>query len=451
MARFLRILIVWNVLCLYHVTAAYEGLTAIGPNGKQLVEFVQQAERVSGFSGAVLAGEHGKIIAAIAVGKSGKQSHDVTTLFELASCTKPFTAIAVMKLAEDGKLHLDDPINKYLEGVPENCHGITVRHLLQHTSGISPDNSRGRGTDLADILPQFLEGGPQTPPGEHHAYWNQGYALLSEVIAVASGMPYTTYMRENIFEPCQMKASRFNGDSRPKGIKVATGTSTYGKSRTALEHPYGEYGFQYRGMGGLVTNLADLWRWDRTLAKGKLISADSYAQMTTAGQQAYALGWRIYDKDGHTIHEHTGSVRGFLALIRRVPETDSCLFILANSDNAEPFDIVAQGCSEILAGRNAEITVPKAVNASLAEQLVGSYRDPNGRTMTVSKEKDSLAAVIDWNGPKSLGKLNMADNGMLSFDMVGSKNAILIDRDPQSQVIGLTITDLDPPIKFSRE
>jgi CubicO group peptidase (beta-lactamase class C family) len=189
--------------------------------GKQIVALVREAEEKVGFSGAVLAAENGKLIAAVAVGKNGKQPLEVTTLFELASCTKPFTAMAVMKLVEEGKLKLDDPIAKYLPGIPEDCQAITVRHLLQHTSGIPGTNSNGHGTDLATVLPTFLAGGPRTPPGEHHEYWNQGYALLSEVIAQASGKPYTQYVREAIFTPCHMKHSRFTVERDDKKLAAS--------------------------------------------------------------------------------------------------------------------------------------------------------------------------------------------------------------------------------------
>jgi hypothetical protein len=89
------------------------------------------------------------------------------------------------------------------------------------------------------------------------------------------------------------------------------------------DHPYGEYGFQYRGMGGLVTNLIDLWRLDRTLASGELLDSKSLEEMTRPGKAGYALGWRIKKIDsGAIVHEHTGKVRGFLASIQRNPSSD---------------------------------------------------------------------------------------------------------------------------------
>lgn len=290
----------------------YDGVIEEGAKGKRIVAAVREAHKEDGFTGAVLAADMGKVIAAVAVGEVGGKPFDPSTLFEIASCTKPFTAVAVLKLAEEGKLSLDDPISKHLPGVPDNCFEITVRHLLQHTSGIPGTNSTGAGTDLATVLPTFLDGGPRTKPGEKHEYWNQGYSLLSEIIANASGKPYTEYCREAIFIPCKMESTRFTGDKAPPKATVAVGKSTTGAPRSALDHPYREYGFQYRGMGGIVTNLIDLWRFDRGLKSGKLLKATSLAEMTLPGPDDYALGWRVMKVDEkHTVHEHTGKVRGF--------------------------------------------------------------------------------------------------------------------------------------------
>jgi CubicO group peptidase (beta-lactamase class C family) len=218
-------------LCQPAVGAGYDGVIEEGELGRRIVKIVRDAHRDAGFTGAVLAADKGKVIAAVAVGKVGAKPLEVTSLFELASCTKPFTAVAVMKLAEQGKLKLDDSIADHLPGIPENCRAITVRHLLQHTSGIPGTNTNGAGTDLAVVLPTFLEGGPQATPGERHEYWNQGYALLSEVIARASGQSYTAYCREAIFKPCKMESTRFTGERAPPKISVAIGRSTRGASR----------------------------------------------------------------------------------------------------------------------------------------------------------------------------------------------------------------------------
>lgn len=430
----------------------------VGERGQRIVALVRDAHREAGFTGAVLAGEQGKVIAAVAVGSVGDDPLEVTSLFELASCTKPFTAIAVMKLVEEGKLALDDSISDHLPGVPDSCRAITVRHLLQHTSGIPGTNTSGAGTDLAVVLPTFLEGGPRTTPGERHEYWNQGYALLSEIIARASGKSYVAYCREAIFKPCGMTSTRFTGDRPPAKVKVALGRSTFGPDRSALEHPYGDYGFQYRGMGGIATNLVDLWRWRQALTSGKLLTEASLAEMTKPGPGGYALGWRVHELEaGHAVLEHTGKVRGFLASLRLNPKSDGCLFILANSDESEPFERVKTACEEAIDGTLSS-TAPRAIDGSAVDELAGIYRDHAGRTLTVSREGRFLRALIDWHGPTTVGYLNPTDAEELSYDtMVSSSparfkrmNLITVARDEAGNVTGLTISDLEPPLTFER-
>ncbi len=448
--------------------AAYEGVTQVGETGKQIVDFVKLAHQKGEFRGAVLAARQGKVIAAVAVGDLGDGSKDalkIDSLFEIASCTKPFTAIAVMKLVEEGKLSLDDPIAKHLTGVPAECEAITVRHLLQHTSGIPGNNTNGAGNDLSAVLPTFLSGGPRHPPGEHYEYWNQGYALLSEVIARASGKPYTQYVRETIFVPAKMKSTRFTGQRAPKGATVATGLSTYGANRTALEHPYGEYGFQYRGMGGIATNLIDLWRWDRAIAKGEIISQESLDTMTTPGEAGYALGWRIEPRSGgKTIHQHSGSVRGFLASIQRNPADDGCLFVLAASDNQGAFSVVSNGCEAILAGRAPPAiakpsTKDPKLDSELLDSLVGTYRDEQGRTLTITRQGKLAKSDINWHGPITYGYLGAGEGDELLFGTMarygpkGFANAdkVTVERDGQSvTALVLTIQQNGQSIRFER-
>ncbi len=464
MSARIRLMVLFGCLATLGQASAYDGVTQVGETGQKMVAFVRDAHDELGFRGAVLAARDGKVIAAVAVGDSGGRGGEplaVDSLFEIASCTKPFTAITVMRLAEESKLALDDPIAEHLPGIPEDCRAITVRHLLQHTSGIPGSNSSGRGKDLAKVLPTFLAGGPQTKPGERHAYWNQGYSLLSEVIARASGKSYVRYMREAVFKPAGMKSSRFTGQRPPKGILVATGQSARGAGRTAFEHPYGAYGFQYRGMGGLVTNLIDLWKWDRALAKGKLLSEASIEAMTTPGPSGYALGWRVRELEpGAVIHEHTGSVRGFLSSIRRNPSDDGCIFVLAASDDSAPFDLVKAGCEQLLAGGEAVIQDPRLVALALLEEIAGVYQGDFNRKLTIKKQGEAARAFVDWNGPVSRGYLSPLDGEKMSFSMrpptrlkgSGKTDTIEVERDADGKVIAIlfTISANDTMIRFAR-
>ena len=285
------------------------------------------------FTGATLVVQNGKVIAEEFYGNASENvAIDENTIFEIASVTKPFTATAVMILAEDGKLSIDDPIRKWLPEVPESCESIKVRHLLNHTSGIPGTNAKGGGEDFDRAANQFFLGGPRHEPGTHYSYWNQGYAVLSEVIARASGKSYTDFIRERIFRTCEMSATCFTGDDAPEGTKVAVGFSMKGASRKATEHPYGSYGFQYRGMGGIVTNPRDLSKFVSALQNGTLISKPLLDQMWTESVGGYGLGWKIQDDEKELMIKHGGKVRGFLASLAIFPDVNGYAITLSNSD-----------------------------------------------------------------------------------------------------------------------
>ncbi len=416
----------------------------VGTMGERLEAWVRGAE-AAGFRGAVLAARDGEVVLALGVGgldERGKKPMTSATLFEIASVTKPFTAVAIMQLVEAGAVDLDASIAEYLRGVPKDCHAITVRHLLQHTSGIPGSNSHGSGSKLASVLPTFLAGGPKHEPGTHHEYWNQGYALVSEVIAEASGETYVDRCRAAIFEPAGMESSCFTGEKAPRGAVVATGMSKRGPARTALEHPYGSYGFQYRGMGGLVTNVWDLWRWDRALADGTLLGAEAQKEMFTSGPAKYALGWRIDEtKGGQLVQFHTGGVRGFVSDVRRHPESDACLFVLCADDG---FGVArfASVLEAVLLGEGApDVAPPQKLDEDLADALEGVFEDDRGATLTVTRAEAVTRASILWyaNGPTSNATLTMDDTGEVVFFEWTAAHVLEVERKGRGKVRNLSL------------
>lgn len=352
----------------------------------------------------MLAAIDGKVVAAVGVGHAdlaGEVPNTPATLFEIASLTKQFTGAAAARLAADGKLSLDDPISRFLPmaGVTESAHAITLDHLLRHTSGIPGTNSHGRGEKIEDVLPLFLRGGPRRTPGEHWEYWNQGYAIASEIIARAAGVPYTDYCKQHLFIPAGMRATCFTGDPAPEGMTVAIGRSARGEPRSALEHPYGGYGFQYRGMGGVVTNVWDLWRWDRALHADVPLNSDAKAKLFEPGPGDYGLGWFIRrDDHGRLVHSHGGGVRGFICEMRRYPEQDAVLIVLANRDDA-PLRRVVTDLEKILFG---EATAQHAaalgvIPDELQAVLTGRYEDDRGRRLIIEADGRTTAARISWS------------------------------------------------------
>ena len=432
-----------------------------GKVANAIQDYAMAIHQQLGFSGAILAAKDGKVILATALGTSGDgQNLDATSLFEIASCTKPFTAVAILQLVEDGKLTLDDPISKHVPGVPGSCHSITIRHLVAHTSGIPGTNSRGSSEDAETAFRSFLRGGPKHKPGSHYEYWNQGYSILSEIISRASGDTYTRFVQKRIFNPAGMTASRFTGDEAPQGLVVAVGCSPHGH-RSALSHPYGSYGFQYRGMGGLVTNVHDLWKFDRALKNRVLLKTPSIGEMIRPGISGYGLGWEIKSApDGNASHGHSGSVRGFRANIRRYPSIDGALFVLCNDEATTSLSIVRDGAEKILFGKRVNLTIPNRPSAALAESAKGSYVDSKKRRLVIGAGERGLPTLkIYWGGPVTHGFLGITANGKPALYMMSrSENGFQFKVDSEiefvsrdGEVWSTSLLGVSPKLTFVRQ
>src|SRR5882672_9893431 len=242
---------------------------------------------VPDFSGVVLVADKGKPIYHKAFGFANaevKQNVDTASIFELASVSKQFTALLVAMLQEEGKLKVDDPVEKYLT-LP--YRGITIRHLLNHTSGLPDyqqlmderwDKSRVAGNE--DILlylkkfhpPVFFE------PGEKYLYSNTGYVLLGSIVEKASGKNFIAFSRERIFDPLDMTSTNIRTKKEKDSIaNFALGyifVPDKNKYVRADSFPSSNYTLWLggrRGPGRISSTTSDLLKWDRALYAEKLV------------------------------------------------------------------------------------------------------------------------------------------------------------------------------------
>jgi CubicO group peptidase (beta-lactamase class C family) len=351
----------------------------------------------SGWSGAALVARGDTVLHAAGYGFAdfeADRANTADTLFEIASVTKPFTATAVLSLAQEGRLAIDDPIGVHLPGVPAHSRAITVRHLLAHTSGIPRRNAAGWGEDLSQAVVDYLGSGPEGRPGARWEYWNGGYALLAGVIERASGQDYAPFLEAKVFTPAGMSSTGFTGDTDLDPARVAVGRSDKG-ARSALEHPYLDYGYQFRGMGGIVTSARDLHAFDRALARGAVLDEAHRRELFTVVAGDYALGWYVRRAiDGSVRQSHGGSVRGFASDFRRLPERDACIVVLANHDDARVSEI-GDDLECLLLGRSPAHGPPTgpALTVAEAERYAGTYVGEAGRLVVRAAGGTLMAGV----------------------------------------------------------
>ena len=262
------------------------------------------------------------------------------TNFRLASVTKQFTSAAILLLAEDGLLGLDDPARNWLPSLP--AAAVTIRHLLTHTSGL---------VDYEDVIPasmtaqlhdanvlELLERQHRAyfPPGTAWRYSNGGYALLALVIERASGGSFADFLRERIFRPLGMTGTV----AHQEGVStVANRAFGYSDVNAAWQRTDQGPTSAVLGDGGIYSSIDDLAKWDAALDDDRLLGTESrrlaFAPATPTDDPAvqYGFGWRI---TGDSLW-HSGETVGFRNALVRFPERRMTVVILTNRHEGEPY------------------------------------------------------------------------------------------------------------------
>lgn len=259
--------------------------------------------------------------------------------FEIGSVTKQFTAAAILKLASAGKISLDDDFTQY---VPMDTGGrkISIRHLLNHTSGIPgyteiPEfwklsiESRPRDTllRLVESKPFLFE------PGERLIYNNTGYFILGLVIEKASGQPYADFLKEVLFEPLEMRETYYCSQSEVVPGKVYG----YDFSESGLKQkPYADHTWPFAA-GSLCSSAGDLLKWMEALHNGQILSPEEYREISQpkslndGSPLRYAMGLVNFSDYGHRLIGHDGGMYGFLSETRYYPDDDLYVICLVNT------------------------------------------------------------------------------------------------------------------------
>jgi CubicO group peptidase (beta-lactamase class C family) len=265
------------------------------------------------------------------------------TNFRLASISKQFTATAILLLAEDGKLSLDDGVRKWLPSLPAaTADVITIRHLLSHMSGlidyedVMPAAQKDPLHD-ADVL-TILSKQEKTyfPPGTSYRYSNSGYALLALIVEKASGERFASFLEKRIFSPLKMTATV----AHEEGISsVKNRAYGYSADKSGWQRTDQSLTSAVLGDGGIYSSIDDLAKWDAALYDDRLLKSASRIQAFTPKTKTddaaveYGFGWRI---TGETLW-HSGESIGFRNVIVRYPKRHLTVVILTNRNDPEPY------------------------------------------------------------------------------------------------------------------
>lgn len=347
------------------------------------------------FSGTILVAKDGKPVFRRAYGLANREWNAANTLdthFRIGSLTKPFTAAAILRLAETGKLKLDDRIRQFVPSAPASWDHVTLRHLLGHTSGII------NYTALPDYYAKIsrLERSPQEiialvenepllfEPGARMEYSNTGYVLLGMAIEAATGQPYAQYIRDTFLTPLALAETGYDDVS----LVLPRRASGYRFGQAHWRNAPAMASSIAYAAGGLYSTADDLLAWSRALFGGKVLSAASLAEMTDDGGRGYGLGWYVGKAHERRVWSHGGAVSGFLSMIDHYPDDGLDVIVLANNENA-PAQKIARELSALWLG---VLDPPDSIVLEdvILDRYAGTYRLGPRFFLTITREHGRL-------------------------------------------------------------
>ena len=331
---------------------------AVSNSVDESVRSEMQREHIPGL--ALLVSRNGKIVQAQGYGLSNVELQvpvKPETVFQSGSMGKQFTATAIMMLVEEGKIALDDPISKYLQGAPASWNTVTIRELLSHTAGFTDYPAKfdfRRDYTEAQLL-KIVEGIPLAfPPGTKWSYSNLGYLTLGVLIHQVTGKFYGDLLQERIFQPLGMSTTRIISEAdivpnRAAGYRLVKGQLKNQEWVSPTLNTTAD--------GALYFSILDLAKWDAALYTEKLLKRSSLDEMWTVtklkngrpNSGSYGFGWSILARRGHRVLDHGGSWQGFRTHISRYVDDKLTVVVLANLDGADPGKIAEKVANLYLA------------------------------------------------------------------------------------------------------
>lgn len=309
------------------------------------------------------------------------------TVFRMGSITKQFTAAVIMQLVQEGRISLDDPVSRFFPDYPQPGAGATVRQLLNHTVGIQSytaipgfmqdEANMTRAYTTAEMIALSRDLPAPSRPGEAWNYNNSGYVLLGAIIEQVTGKAWHEAVTERITRPLGLSTIRYGvGEERIPGMahgytRNESGVAPARRIHMSVPH----------AAGALTGNVRDLATWAQALHHGRVVNAQSYAQMTQPAPlpegrtHPYGFGLGLDDVRGRPAVGHGGGIFGFVTASTYVPSEDLFIAVFTNSDAPEiPPETAMRRLAAIAIGEPYPDLQPVAVDMAAVEPLLGLYR-----------------------------------------------------------------------------
>ncbi|MBY8914875.1 serine hydrolase [Bacillus sp. YC2] len=385
-------------------------------------------------NGAVLAAENGCILYQGSFGaaelKTNRPLND-QSVFELASVSKPFTAAGIIILEQQGKLRYDDMMERWLPDFP--YPGMTIRHLLHHTSGL-PDYielflehwDRDRIAVNQDVINMLIKHKPAAyfPPNEGWLYSNTGYVVLAVIIEKASGMRFAEFMKQAVFHPLGMNGTRvynrrLNNENIPNyayGYVYDMHSGEYVLPDKLEETNYVVFLDGIQGDGTVNSSIRDLYLFDQALYTEEIISKASKDQAFSPGywneeeKFGYGFGWVIQNSpEKGKIMSHSGGWPGYSTLMLRYTDQNKTLIYLSNMEQEDQFERAVIAAAENILFDQPYV-MPKRpadqkkadVNPAIYSRYIGTYSFQDDTHASVTVKEKRLYIKLDGQTPFEL-------------------------------------------------
>ncbi len=321
-------------------------------------------------------------------------------IFRIGSITKQFTAVAILMLAEQGKLALTDEITKFLPEYPTQGKKITVEHLLNHTSGIKSYTSLPewlplwrKDMSLDELFAIFKDKPMDFVPGDSWSYNNSAYVMLGAIIEKASGQSYKDFIEKRIFEPLGMKHSFYDSTSAIMPRRV----SGYSRGKDGFVNCAYLSMSQPHAAGSLVSSVDDLALWDAALYTDKLLKPESLkrawtpARLNDGRMTHYGYGWAMNEYEGHRMISHGGGINGFTTHARRLPDDRLFVSVLTNRDTGNPNpEMLTKKIAALIIGKPYRAPVAITLPVATLDSYVGEYEVSEKEKVKISREENKL-------------------------------------------------------------
>lgn len=388
------------------------------------------------------------------------------TAFLLASLTKPFTAMAIAILREQGKLNFNDPLAKFFPLFPAYAQKITIRHLLTHTSGLpdyealfiekgvvdkdwprsaksSPSRFEPTSKDALTLLAQQQR--LHFEPGEKFEYSNSGYVVLGQIVEKVSGQTFARFLKERIFKPLEMNNSVLYDETRPQ---IANRATSYAEKKEGyLDIDYTPLNLIY-GEDNIYTTIVDLAKWvqalntERLVKRSTLKEAFSPAALNDGTKINYGLGWYVGTTLGMKHVAHSGSWLGFRTMFKMYPDENFSVTVLSNSDKLPIVDATYK-ISKLYLGKHMIMPDAVRLGPEVLKKYVGTYRTDTGDHWSVTLDENHL--WLNNDGPQIV---KIIPTGEKKFFIEGREDiAVVFDIHASGRVMSLKMGSYSPAQK----